>query len=161
MEVPRLGVESELQLLAYTTVTAKRDPSRICHLHQNPDPLSEARDWTHIFMDTSWIRFHGTTMGTPQDIYIFKKPYIKGIKYGRGGVRFRANIFIYWQAKGAIFFFLNGPTCGLWKFLGGDWTTRPQWPEQLQLDSFLFFLSFFFFFWDWILNPLHGSRCYF
>ena len=29
MEVPRLGVESELQLLAYTTGTATRDPSHI------------------------------------------------------------------------------------------------------------------------------------
>ena len=29
MEVPRLGVESELQLLAYTTATATQDPSHI------------------------------------------------------------------------------------------------------------------------------------
>ena len=29
MEVPRLGVESELQLLANTTATAKRDPSLV------------------------------------------------------------------------------------------------------------------------------------
>ena len=34
MEVPRLGVESELQLLAYTTATAARDPSRVCDPHQ-------------------------------------------------------------------------------------------------------------------------------
>ena len=30
MEVPRLGVESELQLLAYTTATATRDRNHIC-----------------------------------------------------------------------------------------------------------------------------------
>ena len=30
MEVPRLGVKSELQLLAYTTATAMWDLSRIC-----------------------------------------------------------------------------------------------------------------------------------
>ena len=30
MEVPRLGVESELQLPAYTTVTAMPDPSLVC-----------------------------------------------------------------------------------------------------------------------------------
>ena len=30
MEVPRLGVESELQLPVYTTATATKDPSRIC-----------------------------------------------------------------------------------------------------------------------------------
>ena len=32
MEVPRLGVEPELQLLAYTTATAMLDPSHICDL---------------------------------------------------------------------------------------------------------------------------------
>ena len=30
MEVTRLGVKSELQLLAYTTATAMPDPSHIC-----------------------------------------------------------------------------------------------------------------------------------
>ena len=33
-EVPRLGVESELQLPAYTTATATWDPSHICELPQ-------------------------------------------------------------------------------------------------------------------------------
>ena len=61
MEVPRIGVESELQLLAYITATAKPDLSRICNLlHSSQqdwilNPLSEARDWTHILMDTSQI----------------------------------------------------------------------------------------------------------
>ena len=74
MEVPRLGVESELQLpaCATATATAMQDPSRVYELHHNSqqcqitDPLSEARDGTHILMDTSWIHFHCvTTMGTP------------------------------------------------------------------------------------------------
>ena len=49
-EVPRLGIESELQLLVYTTVTATPDPNYICDLHHSsgqcriPDPLSKARD---------------------------------------------------------------------------------------------------------------------
>ena len=51
MEFPRLGVESELRLLAYTTATATatRDPSHVCDLYLSsqqrwiPDPLSEAR----------------------------------------------------------------------------------------------------------------------
>ena len=30
-----------------------------------PDPLSEAREWTHILMDASGIRFYCTAMGTP------------------------------------------------------------------------------------------------
>ena len=33
MEVPKLRVESELQLLAYTTATATPDLSHICNLH--------------------------------------------------------------------------------------------------------------------------------
>ena len=57
MEVPRLGVNSELQQ-HNSTATAVRDPSHICDLHHSsqqcriPDPLSEARDQTHILMDT-------------------------------------------------------------------------------------------------------------
>ena len=50
MEVPRLGVKSELQLLAYGTATAMLDLSCICDLHHNLwqpqilNPLSKARD---------------------------------------------------------------------------------------------------------------------
>ena len=35
MEVPSLGVESELQLPAYTTATAMWDPSHVCNLHHS------------------------------------------------------------------------------------------------------------------------------
>ena len=55
---PRLVVKPELQLPAYTAVTATWEPSRICDLHHNsrqrwiPDPLSKARDWTHNPMNT-------------------------------------------------------------------------------------------------------------
>ena len=48
VEVPRLGVESELQLPAYTTATVT----------QILNPLIETRDRTHILMDTSRIRYH-------------------------------------------------------------------------------------------------------
>ena len=50
MEVPRLWVELELQLLAYAIATAVPDPSQVCKLHhslwqhQILYPLSEARD---------------------------------------------------------------------------------------------------------------------
>ena len=52
MEVPRLEVESEFQLPAYATVMW--DPSLICDLwqHQILNPMREARDHTHILMDT-------------------------------------------------------------------------------------------------------------
>ena len=35
MEVPKLGVESELQLLAYTTDAATPDPNLMCNLHHS------------------------------------------------------------------------------------------------------------------------------
>ena len=49
-EVPRLGVQSELQLPAYTTATTMGDPSRVCDLYHSSgesrilSPLSKARD---------------------------------------------------------------------------------------------------------------------
>ena len=61
MEVPRLEVELELQLLAYATVTAMQDLSYIydlCHSSWQCrilNPLNEVRDRTHNLMDTSWV----------------------------------------------------------------------------------------------------------
>ena len=58
IEFPRLGVESELQLPGYTTATSTPDPSSVCNLHcsswrrQILNPLSKARDPTHILKDT-------------------------------------------------------------------------------------------------------------
>ena len=71
MEVPRLGVETEL--LAYATPTATQDLSHICNLNhsswqcQIPDPMNKARDQAHILIDTSQIRFHCAMMGTPKN----------------------------------------------------------------------------------------------
>ena len=70
MEVPRLGVKSELSLPADATATAVWDPSHVCDLHHNPqqhwilNPLSEARDRT-LLLDTSWFRYLLATVGTP------------------------------------------------------------------------------------------------
>ena len=63
MEVPSLGVESELQLWAYATATAMPDMSCVCDLYHISwqrwilNPLSKARDRTHILMDTSCVRY--------------------------------------------------------------------------------------------------------
>ena len=71
IEIPRLGVQSELWPSAYTTATAMRDLSHICDLHHSsqqcriPNPLNRARDWTHILMDTSRISFCCDTTETP------------------------------------------------------------------------------------------------
>ena len=75
MQVPRLGAESELQLLAYGTVTTPPDPSCICDLHPSSwqcwilNSLSGAKGQTHILMDTSWAPFHCATKGTPPSLF--------------------------------------------------------------------------------------------
>ena len=61
MEVPRLGVESELQLPTYTTATAMQDLNRVCNPHCSSwqpwilNPLSDAREQIHILMNTSTV----------------------------------------------------------------------------------------------------------
>ena len=56
MEVPRLEVELELQLLAYAIATATRRLSGIYDLHHSSEqcqilnPLSEFRDQTWVLM---------------------------------------------------------------------------------------------------------------
>lgn len=63
MEVSRLEVELELQLLAYTTAIASQDLSRICNLHHSSrqrwilNPLGQARDQTHNLTVPSQIYF--------------------------------------------------------------------------------------------------------
>ena len=58
MEFPRLGIELRPQQLAYATAAATWDLSLICDLHHSSqkrqilNPLIEARDGTHILMDT-------------------------------------------------------------------------------------------------------------
>ena len=81
MKDPRLGVQLELQLPAYTTATATAMWD-LSHLHrssqQHPilNPLREAEDQTCNLMVTSRIRLHCATTGTPNyihlwDVYIY------------------------------------------------------------------------------------------
>jgi len=63
-EIPRLGVESKLQLPVYTTAEATPDPSLVCNLYHTSwqrwilNPLSEVRNRTRVLMDTSWVHYH-------------------------------------------------------------------------------------------------------
>ena len=72
MEVPRLGLQVELQLLVYTTATTMQDPSCVYDLHYSSqqrwilNPHSKTRDRTPNLVVTSWIHFYCTAMGTPQ-----------------------------------------------------------------------------------------------
>ena len=69
MEVPRLGVQSELQLLDYATATATPDLSLVCDLHHSSsqrqilNPLSKVRDGICNLMVPSWIHFRCAAMG--------------------------------------------------------------------------------------------------
>ena len=78
MEVPRLGVELELQLPAYTTATAMWDPSHRCGIHHSSqqcqilNPLSKAKDQTFILMDTGQVRNLLSQCRNPQMIFLMK-----------------------------------------------------------------------------------------
>ena len=79
MEVPRLGVESELQLTAYTTATETRDPSLICDAHHSSrqcwilNPLSETRDRTCNLMVPSRVHFRCATTGNLAFLFLGKR----------------------------------------------------------------------------------------
>ena len=72
MEVPRLVVEWELQLQAYSTATATLDLSCICGLCWILNPLRKARDGTYILTET----MSGSEPPEPQwELLIFDKNY--------------------------------------------------------------------------------------
>ena len=79
MEVPRLGVKSEMQLPAYITATAKRDLSCVCDLHHSSwqhwifNSLSEARDRTHILIGTSQIHNLLSHNGNSRNLVLLMK----------------------------------------------------------------------------------------
>ena len=78
MEVPRLGIELELQPPAYTTATATRNLSHVCCLYHSSgqswilNPLSEARDRTHVLADASQICSCWAMTGTPQHPFLIQ-----------------------------------------------------------------------------------------
>ena len=107
MEVPRLGVQSELQLLANTTAKTIPDPSQLCDLHHSSwqcrilNPLSEAMDQTFNLMVPSQIHFPCATTGTPKNHFLSfflpffsllsrAAPLVYGSSQAWGGIRTRA-----------------------------------------------------------------------
>ena len=75
MKVPRLGVESELQLPAYAAATSRPDLNCVCDLQhsseqrQIPSPLSKGRDRTQVLMDISQVRCCWAMRGNPCHIF--------------------------------------------------------------------------------------------
>jgi len=68
-----------LQLPATATATAMPDPSHVCNAHNSSqqrqilNPLSDARDQTHVFMDTSQIRLPLSHNGNSSNNNTFNK----------------------------------------------------------------------------------------
>ena len=105
MEVPRLGVKSELQLLAYTTAITTWDPTCVCNPHYSSqqcwilNPLNEARDWTPILrILAGFITLWGTT-GTPKVKFIKLLKYIDLGYYGAGS---HGLTVCWWQDVGSL-----------------------------------------------------------
>ena len=71
LQFPRLGVELELQLLAYGTAIVTQDPSLIYDLHHSSrqrrtlNLLNRARDGTRNLMVPNQIHFRCARKGTP------------------------------------------------------------------------------------------------
>ena len=83
MEIPSPGVQLELQLPACATATAVQDLSCIWDLYHSSgqrqilNPWSEARDWTHNLLVSSWIHFCCATWWELH--FIFLKGHTHGI----------------------------------------------------------------------------------
>ena len=113
MEIPRLGVELELQLPACTTATATPDLSRICNRHCSLwqcwilNPLSKGSN-LHPHGDNVGFSTQWAMMGTPAS-YLFEQRWKKdGLKmlggiqecYGSWNIGGRKmNNFFIWKRK--------------------------------------------------------------
>ena len=101
MEFPRLGVELELLLLAYTTPTARPDLSHIFDLHHSSwqcqilNSRIEARDRTHNPMVPSWIHFRCAIMGTT---LFFSGPHPQYMEVFLQGVKLELQLLAYTTA---------------------------------------------------------------
>ena len=114
MEVPRLGVKLELQLLAYTTATAMPDPSLVYDLHHSSwqyqllNHLIEARDQTHILKDTIQVHYHWAMTGTPDGsfLYMLRSGWLVVV----GSVKFSLSLLIFSTFVLLIIRLLKSPT---------------------------------------------------
>ena len=77
MEVPRLGVESSCSCQPTPQPHQFQDLSHVCILYPSSrqrrihNPLSEARDQTHIFMDTSQVLLLLSHNGSSNYLFLF------------------------------------------------------------------------------------------
>ena len=76
-EVPRLGVESKLQLPAYTTpqqcqIRTKPHLGPTPQLTATPDsqPTEQGQGSNRVLMDTSWVCYRWAATGTPMTVFL-------------------------------------------------------------------------------------------
>ena len=134
MEVPRLGVKSEIQMPAYTTAIATWDPSCICDLHHSSqqcqilNPLSEARGRTLNPTVPSWIHFCCAMMGTPNFFFSFSNKLriisLKNAIYLRISVCFTQNFPTFVERKSRKQLFL------LWRNINLRKTKEKKHPKK-------------------------------
>ena len=116
MEVPRLGVQSELELPAYERATATSDPSHVFDLHHSSwqhrilNPLSQARHWTGNVMVPGWIHFHCSMMGAPKFLNILLFLYLY-FHYNKGDNCLDRVLVVYrkWRLRMWYLYHLRGP----------------------------------------------------
>ena len=103
VEVPRLGVKSELWLPAYATATAMWDPSCVCNLHHSLqqlwilNPLNEARDRTLNLMDPSRVRYNWATWELVEGFIIWFSHIHKSWITGEMTTILDVSLALWWQ----------------------------------------------------------------
>ena len=116
MVVPRLGVELELQLPAYSIATPDR--SRVCDLHHSSrqcwilKPPSEASDQTHVLMDTCWVHLP-LSRNRNSCIVIFLVSFSLHVTSS-----WSPPFSFYFSSSSSSFFFGLAPV--MWKFPGQE-----------------------------------------
>ena len=106
--------------------TATQDPSRICNLHHSSpqhwilNPLSKARDQTHILMDSSQIRFRCTIVGTSLYFRCVFFPLFSVFCFCLTSFFSPFLLFFFFLFPFFFFFFFPPFTCicSIWKFPG-------------------------------------------
>ena len=143
MEVPRLRVELELQLLTTASATAMPDASHVCNLHhssqrhQNLKPLSGVRDGTCVLM----VHYCWATMGTPTERFLIMNEH-----------RIFSCSFLHLLITIIWFFFFSHLYDGLITWL---WNVEPilyAWDKShltVVYNSFCTFVGFAFVIFCW------------
>ena len=101
MEVPRVGTESELHLLDYTTAKTRQDSNCICDLSWGLQqcwilkPLSKARDQTQILKDTSCVLNQLSHSGN--SLFTFDRLFHRIRNSKLAGLGFFSFFFLYFK----------------------------------------------------------------